>query len=292
MTYFLQLLANGLVIGTGYGLVALGLSLVYGSLKVLNFAHGQFYMVAGIMTWWLGSMLGWDYWVSGIAALVVVLLLGLIVEFLVIRPLSRRDEFRMLVGTLALNTIIANVALLIFGGEYHRIDSPLLTSVTVGGVRLVLQDIFVILVMIVILVGLHFFLRRTRWGLFLRASGDNPRAARYVGVPIRRAGRIGFVIAALLAGVAGVVSLPSQSVSVFSGDAVLFKAFIVIVVGGLGSLYGAAIFGLVLGVAEAIARGYAPAEMTGYVQLIGYLAVVVVLLLRPQGLFGRLERTG
>lgn len=283
MDLFLQLLANGLVIGTFYALSALGLTLVFGLMRVVNFAHGEIYVVGGLVGWALTEMLGVPFFLT---LAIVVACLGaagyLIDRFLIERVRGRGEEPTILL-TIGLSIFITNTALLIVGTAPQKVVSPFEnTPLFLGQVVITQSRLVLVALCAALILAAHLLIQKTTLGRAMRATFQDPMAAQLAGI---RTGHIyGFTLAlgAALAGAAGMLLSSIYVVQATIGGVISLKAFVVVILGGMGSFAGAIIGGLILGVTEALWGGYVA---TGYVDAIGFALVIAMLLVRPYGLF-------
>ncbi|HEY0448241.1 branched-chain amino acid ABC transporter permease [Actinophytocola sp.] len=282
MHLFLAQLVNGVVQGAVYVLVAIGLSLVFGVLKVVNFAHGEFYVVGGFAAYVATTTFGWPYWLGVVLAAVAGLVVGGVAERLAIRPLRKAPEDSVFLSTFGLSLVLLYGVKLLLGGRPRPVPTSFERNFSFGGVVISSQQIFVLVVTAVLVCVLFLALQRSYLGLMLRAVALDRSTGALMGLNVERLYWGAFAVAAALAAVAGAAVAPMFSINPFSGQDILITAFIVVVIAGLGSLPGAVIVGLGLGVAEAMAAGYLP---EGSRQWVPYVLVVAVLLLRPQGLF-------
>ena len=283
----LQFVANGVVQGSTYVLVATGLTLVFGVLGTANFAHGEFYMLGGyggaIAAAWLGLPLLGAVALSFLGLAVI----GWLLEAAAFRPAMRRSgPTGVIVASFGLAVALQNGALLAFGPQPRRLASALASMpVTLGPVILTAQRVLVTVVAVVKMVALGLVLRFTWSGRALRAAAQNGTAAQVCGVDPRLVAALTFAIGAAFAGAAGAMMASVYTVDPLTGANVTLKAFTVVIIGGMGSIAGAAVGGLGLGLAEALTAAYFG---NGLRDILGFALVIVVLLVRPQGLFGRL----
>jgi branched-chain amino acid transport system permease protein len=288
MILLLQQIMNGLVNGMTYVLIATGLTLVFGVLHIINFAHGEFYMLGAFFTFFASKLLGLDYITAGILATVVVAGLGIVANRFFFWPLRKEHEFTLLLSSLGLALLLTNGGELVFGADPKYISSPFSDSiVAMGPVILTQQRILIFAVGAVMLILLYLFIQNTTMGKMMRATAQNPEGAALTGVDIRRVYTVTFVLACGLAALAGALVGPTAMIYPTVGSWAVLKGFIVVVLGGLGSILGALIGGLALGVIEALAGGYIS---LGFAQAIGFAIIIVVLLWRPNGLFGVARR--
>ena len=277
-------LFTGVALGALYVLLAVGLSLIFGMLTVVNFAHGAFYMLGAYVGMWL-LMHGVNFWLALALAPLAVGLLGLAVERTLIRPLYGRGIDYPLLLTFGLSYIIVEGVRVVFGNTGYPVDAPeiLQGAVNIGVGYFPLYRLFVIAATAVILLALWLFLERTSFGLIVRAGARDPQIVRILGVDVARVWLIVFGLGTALAALAGVLAAPLQGVIPEMGGPILAEAFVVTVVGGMGSLVGAVLAGLLVGVVVSMTSLFAP-EMS---RVAIFALMAVVLLIKPQGFFGR-----
>jgi len=285
MDLFFQLLANGLVTGTFYALSALGLTLVFGLMRVVNFAHGELYVIGGLLGWALTAVLGWNYFLT---LLVVILVLGvggyLIDQVLIARVRGQGEEPTILL-TIGLSIFIANTALLIVGTTPVTVASPFASKpLFLGPVVITQARLMLVGVCAVLIGGANLLIQRTTLGRAMRATFQDTMAAQLVGIRTAHIYGLTFALGAILAGAAGMLLGSIYVVEPTIGGVISLKAFVVVILGGMGSFAGAIVGGLILGVAEALWGGYVA---TGYVDAIGFALVILTLLVRPYGLFSK-----
>jgi branched-chain amino acid transport system permease protein len=279
----LQLFA-GLALGSVYVLLAIGLSLIFGMLTVVNFAHGAFFMLGAYVGLWLLSI-GVNFWICLVAVPLIVGGFGLAVERTLIRPLYGRGIDYPLLLTFGLSYVIVELVRIIFGKSGYPVATPdaLQGAVDIGVGYFPLYRMFVMGVTALILVGLWLFLERTRYGLIIRAGARDSQIVRVLGVNISRVWLMVFGLGCGIAGLGGLLAAPLQGVIPEMGGPILAEAFVVTVVGGMGSLMGAVLAGLLVGVVVSMTSLFAP-EMA---KVAIFALMAVVLLIRPQGFFGR-----
>ena len=281
---FSQQVANGLVNGMGYVLIAVGLTLVFGVLKVVNFAHGEFYMLGAYVTYYAMSLAGWHYGFAVIAAMVVVALAGVGANHLFFRPVRGQHDFIVLLSSLGLSLVLANGAQFVFGADPKNIPSPYTDeAVALGPVFVTWQRIIVLAVASVLLVLVHVFIRRTVMGKMMQATAQNREGAALIGIHIDWVYAYTFALASSLAAAGGAMLGATAMIYPTLGDWAVLKGFIVVIMGGLGSIPGAIVCGLTLGIVEALGAGYVS---SAFKDAIGYAMIILILLLRPSGLFG------
>jgi len=284
VTEFLMYMTNGLVIGVINAISAIGVSLVVGIMRVVNFAHGELYIFAGYFSYQLSVILGLPPVLSMALAVVIVFLAGLAIEKTLIRP-TYGDEMYSLIITFILSIILQNAALLLFGPYPTKPPSlvsgasNLLGLFHYGNQRLV--SFFLALAVL----GLVMYIIRTTWfGKSIRAVSQDRGMAAMVGVDHLKVNMLSFGLGSALAAAAGVIIAPIFPVTPSGSSAVSLTAFVVVVLGGMGSLKGCVVGGLVLGILENLGAAYIS---TDYRQVFGFLILIGVLVLRPWGLFGQ-----
>ncbi len=284
---FLQQIVNGVTIGAVYALIAVGLTLVFGILDVINFAHGEFYMLGAFLTYSLTVRLGVEYFLALALTIVGGALAGLIAERLTVRPLQGRHMFTVVLSTLGLSIFLQNGALLTWGPDPREIELAWGgRPIVIGGVVITMLRVAVIVTSALLIAALTWFIRRTIWGMAMRAVAKNRDAAALMGVPVRRVFALTFAVGTAMAGVAGGLLGAMFTIEPTMGEWAVVKAFCVVIMGGMGNVPGAVLGGLILGVAENLGAGFLPGG-SSYKDGIGYAILIAVLLLRPQGLFGR-----
>jgi branched-chain amino acid transport system permease protein len=283
-----QQLANGVVNGMNYVLISTGLTLVFGVLRVINFAHGEFYMLGAFLTYFAMSALGIGYLPAVLLATVSVGALGILVNRLFFWPLRKEHEFTVLLSSLGLALLVTHGAELGFGHDPKYLNSPFTDDIfEVGTIVLTQQRVLIFAAAVLVLAATYAAIRWTTFGRMMRATAQNPEGAALTGVDIRFVHTITFVLACGLAGLAGALVGPIAMIFPTVGSWAVLKGFIVVILGGLGSVPGALVGGLTLGVVEALAGGYVS---LGFMEAIGYAIIILVLLWRPQGLFGSAAR--
>lgn len=290
MDLFLQYLANGIVVGSSYVLVAVGLTLIFGILGIVNFAHGEFYMLGGFAGIGLATVLGLPLIVSLLGVVAFAALLGLLAEQILNRQVKDEDPTNSIVSSFGLAVVLQNAALLVIGPQPMLLRTDLsMVPVEIGPVYLPLQRALIPVAMIVLVGALHLLLRYTWVGMSLRAMAQQPTVARMCGIRVSRVAIVTFMTGAVFAGVAGFLMSSVFMVHPLIGNMIVLKAFTVVILGGMGSVTGAAAAGLMLGLVESMTSAYLG---NGLRDIVGFLMVVIVLLAWPQGIFGRnLERS-
>ena len=270
--FLAQLVLNGIVIGVIYALIAMGLSLIFGVLEIVNFAHGEFYMLGAMLAYFLTVNLDLGYW----PVVAIVTIVGLAVGYVLYEGMLQAvhgDGFeRSILLTLGLSMVLQNGALFLFTATPRMLETPLsYSNIVVGDLRLPLSRALALTLGVAAFAALYFILQRTRIGKAMRGVAQNRDAAMMVGIDPRAISRLAVAVGIGLSGLAGAVLAPVYAVHPLMGFAFVFKAFAIVIIGGLGNIAGAAIAAVMLGVVDVLA----------------FVSMILVLLLKPQGLFGR-----
>jgi branched-chain amino acid transport system permease protein len=279
---FFQQVLNGLTLGSVYSLVALGLTLVYGILHVPNFAHGALYMAGAYAAWWLMSTLGLNYWLAMLGAAAVVAVLAMLTERLVFNPLRGAPELHDMIAAIGILLFLEAGAQAIWGADFHRMETPFTGIIHVFGVTAPVQRLLIIVAAFVLMLALHLFLTRTTTGSTIIAMAQNREGASLVGIDATRVTLMVFAISGALAAVAATLYAPINLVYPGMGNLVIMKAFVIIILGGMGSIPGAIVGGMIIGFAESFGAFYVS---TDYKDIIAFALLVLILSLRPEGLF-------
>ena len=290
MDQLLQHLLNGLLLGSTYSLLGIGLTLVFGLMNVVNFAHGEFYTLGAYGTFAalvLGSV---NFFLAIPLAIASGTLIGAACERVLLRPLRGASIDTTMLVMIGLWIALQNGQLLAWGGVAKSVPTPFSTApVALGPLSVSLLRIFVFVVSLVLIVGAHLLLTRTRLGRAMRATFQDRETAALMGVSIERIHTVTFAFGAGMAAAAGALLGPVFLLYPSMGDLAAQKAFSVVILGGLGNFVGAALGGVLLGVAEELGAGYIS---SGYRDAVGFVIIVLMLLVRPSGLFARAERVG
>ena len=279
MDLFLQQVLNGLTLGGIYSLVALGLTLVYGILHVPNFAHGAFYMAGAFVSFHLMSVYGFNYWLAMLGSALSVAVLA---ERLVFHPLRHASGLHPMIAAIGILLFLEAGAQAIWGADFHRMQTPYTGILDLGGVTAPVQRLLIIAAAFALMVVLHLFLRKTVTGSTIIAMAQNREGASLVGIDANRVAMLTFAISGVLAAVAATLYAPINLVYPAMGHLVITKAFVIIILGGMGSVPGAIVGGLIIGFAESFGAFYIS---TDYKDIIAFVLLVVILSLRPEGLF-------
>ena len=290
MTAFLQSTFNGLVSGAFYALLALGLAVIFGMLRVVNFAHGAFYMLGAFGAYVLLAEAGVPFWAALVVVPLALALLGMALERAFIHRLTRLDPLYNFLLTFGLTLIVQDLVKLRYGVQSSPYEAPagLRGSVDLGIFDFPTYRVFILGFAVAVCVGVWWALARTRVGMVVRAATERPELTRALGINVGRwiTPLFGFGIA--LAGLAGVLAAPMRAVNPLMGADLIIVVFAVVVIGGLGSIFGSVTAGFGIGMVQAWAEAYLSAFPI-VSQTIVFIVMAAVLLWRPAGLFGRAE---
>jgi branched-chain amino acid transport system permease protein len=298
MVELLQLLVGGIAQGCIYGLIALGFVLIYKATEMVNFAQGDLMMLGTFVALTCIGTLGMSYWVGLVAAALAMAVFGYILDATVLRRIIGQPQFAVVILTISLGFIMRSAAGFIWGNDTLNFpDTPFTNAITeVGGVVLSWEHLSIILGTLALAALLYLFFNYTKVGNAMQAASQNQLAAYYVGIPVKRINSLIWALSAIVATVAGVLFAPISLVDPSNGFYGI-KAFAAAVIGGFGSLIGTVLGGLIIGVAETLAARYLPPEFAaeylppgGYKEIVAYLLMLIVLMLRPHGLFSTLQR--
>jgi branched-chain amino acid transport system permease protein len=280
-----QAVLNGLVIGTMYMLMAVGFTLVFGIMRVVNFAHGEFYMLGAFVGFFTYVQWEMPFVVCLAIAAVTIGILGMLVERTLIQPF-RSDEMSGMIATLAISVIIQNAAVMLWGPQPRAMPDIVAGTVAVGPFSFPWSRLVVIVAAALIFILFWLFMQRTRLGRAMRAVAQDTETALIQGIRVNYIYPLAFGMSVALAALAGALMGPVFSVSPFVGLTPMLKAFVVVILGGLGSVPGAVVGGLLLGMIESFTATMFGSLVADILQL---LLVILILLVRPSGLLGQRE---
>lgn len=267
-----------------YILMALGLVLLFSIMGILNFAHGQFYMLGAYVVFYVFQQAGINFFASLVVAAVVMGLVGLLIERFVMRPIGQ--PLQIVVVTIALSAVFEGVITLIAGPAPKSVTSSFPGTFNIGTVSISNERVATVVIAVILIAALYLFIQQTKFGLAMRASAQQPTAAGLFGIQVARVSSIVMGIGCGLAALAGGIMAPMFYVDPWIGGTPLVMALLAIVIGGMGSLGGAVVGGLILGITGSIVAYY----IGFWSQLLSFGLVIVILLFRPQGLFGISEK--
>lgn len=314
MDQFLQALINGILLGGFYAAMVLGFSIIWGVMGVINLAHGEFIMLGAFMAWFLSkppqvimdnlrfegldpllsflSGLGYqglDPFLTLIIIMPILFALGFLIQKYLINRVVEKPHLVSLLVTFGLSITLANIAKLIFSASPRSVDVAYTGALPLGNLTVSNIKAVVFGAALIILVGLYLFLHHTRLGKSIRAAAQNKNAARMVGIEIDRVYAITFALCIAVTGAAGVMISPTQAIFPFMGPPLTLRAFTITALGGLGSIPGALVGGLVLGIIETMIATFVPGIGTNLAIVASFSILVIILITRPQGLLSGLR---
>ncbi len=281
----LQSIVSGILMGGVYSLTAIGLTLIFGVMRIINFAHGSFMMLGMFTTYWVFVLLGIDPYLSLVISIPVLFLFGLLVERFLIAKVLDAPEYNQLLLTLGISLFIENLALFLWSPNFRTLDIGYLKKVTmVGTVMISFPKVIAFCFALLITGILYYFLKYTDLGKAIRASSEEKEGALTVGINLKKIYYVAFGIGTACVGAAGTLTATFFYVNPLVGGIFVITAFVVVVLGGMGNFIGAIVGGLIIGLAESVGAAFMPGQLK---QFIIYFIFILVLLFKPKGLFGR-----
>jgi branched-chain amino acid transport system permease protein len=281
----LQAVINGLLFGAVYATIGIGFSLVWGVMNIINVAHGSFIMIGAYLSYTLYAAYGLDPFLSIPVVMAALFVIAYAIQRFVLNRVVRGSVFITLTFTFGLQILIANVCLLIWSADYRSVKLPYSSAGFQIGELVVPAVRLGIFAVALVLTGLFYlFMRRTKVGVAINATALNFEGAQTVGIDVYNIYAVTFGVSAALAGAAGALIAPIMSINPFIGGSLVAKAFVIAILGGLGSTIGALVGGMVLGLVETVGTLFIPSS---YQELLGFVVLVLVLAFRPQGLLGK-----
>lgn len=285
---FIEQLINGLNLGSIYALMALGYTMVYGIAKLLNFAHGDIIMVGAYVLSVAMTGMGLNPFAAMLLSIVFCSILGILVEKIAYKPLRNASPLTVLITAIGVSYFLQNSALLIFGSQPTKVESPIeMSGITIGGLNITGTSVVTLIVTVIIMIGLVLFINKTKIGKAMKAVSEDKGAAQLMGINVNRTISITFAIGSALAAVASILFISTYGfVSPYTGALPGIKAFVAAVLGGIGSIPGAMIGGIVLGIIESLSKAYISTELA---DAIVFSVLIIVLLVKPSGLLGKMR---
>jgi len=282
---FFQQMVNGLILGSQYALIALGLTMIFGILGIVNFAHGELFMIGAFVGYTLTMVYNINFFLALLLSISIMAIFGIVVEKIFIKPLRKLPEMETIIGTIGLSILFLNGAILIFGPDPKRFLTPYVNkTINILGVTITQQRIFVFFISIVLIIFLGQFIKKTKLGKAMRATSQNYEAANLMGIDTDYIAKITFAIGSALAGAAGTLIGPIFLVYPQMSITAITKAFVVVILGGLGNVEGAIFSGFALGIIESLTAGYFSSY---YKDIVAFLMLILILLFKPEGIFGK-----
>ena len=271
------------MLGSVYALVALGLTLIYGILEIPNFAHGALYMIGAFIAFFCMTSLGTSYWIALAVSLIALFVAGMVIEQFIYRPVYKRPHVSSFIVAVGLILIMENGALVLWGADFRRIPPPKSGILNVFGITVTYQRLMVILLAALLILAIHLFIKKTRMGAAIEATSQNREGAQLMGINTSFVGQVTFGLGTALAAVAAVLVAPILLISATMGESVIAMAFVIIILGGMGSFIGAVVGGYIIGLLETLVSTYVTSY---YVEALIFGVLVLVLAVKPTGLFG------
>ncbi len=288
MIDFVQHLTNGVSLGSMYALIAIGYTMVYGILRLINFAHGDLLMVSLYMVYYGVTKFHMPWILAVVFSILITTLLGITIERLAYRPLRNASRISILVSSIGVSFLLENLATVLFGGKPKVYPAPAFftTPLVLGGISFTKITIIIPIITLIILGFLLFFINKTKTGMAMRAVSKDYEASALMGIDVNRIIMVTFAIGSSLAAVGGVLwGLRYNQIQPLMGMMPGMKCFIAAVIGGIGNIKGAVLGGFMLGIMEIMLVAIFP-TLTGYRDAFAFILLIVILLWRPQGLFG------
>jgi branched-chain amino acid transport system permease protein len=281
----IQQIMNGLVLGSTYALIGLGLTIIYGILGIVNWAHGELYMLGAFAGLFFVVNLHFPFVAGLIASMAVMAAFGIVMERLVFRPLRKAHEMNMIIGTLGISIFLMNAAIVLFSPNPMRFPTEFSNQyLSFFGISITTQRLLVFCVTIFLIGLFHYVIKYTSIGKAMRACEQNPDAARLMGININQVALVTCAIGSALAAAAGTLVGPVFLVSPPMGLMVIAKVFAVVILGGMGNVAGAIWAAFILGLAESLTAGFVSSY---YKDVVTFVILISVLVFKPQGLFGK-----
>lgn len=285
MAVFLQSLISGILVGGDYALIGIGLTIIFGVMRIINFAHGDLLMLGMYLTWNLFRHTGMDPLVSIVAVIPAMFLFGAFLQRAIVNRVLNALPQNQILLTIGLGLIMSNTVMLVYTSDYQILSTSYSSSsFRIGGMSLSFPLVVSFLITAAITAVLYWFLIRTDTGQAIRATAQDREAAQLMGINVRRMSVIAFGLGSALAGTAGALISPTYYVFPQVGSAFTLKAFVIVVLGGMGSVLGATLGGIIIGATESLAAVYIS---SGLKELVVYVLFLFILLFKPAGLLGR-----
>jgi len=281
---FTQMTLTGINLGLMYALIAIGLTLIFGIMRIIQYAHGEFYMLGAYVLYYWSAVLKLPYWLGIVASAATIFAVGAVLQILLFRPLHGKNILYSLAVSMGLIFIISSGGLLTFGTVVKGIPSVVTGGVTFLGAFYTYERMFISIFSAVLILALWFFLQKTTTGMAMRAVSEDPEVSSLQGINTRRIHWIAFGLGSALAAVAGCLMGTLLSIVPTMGFIATVKAFMIVILGGLGSVPGALVGGLIIGFIDSFLTTLISADVA---YIIGFVTIFVILVFKPAGLFGQ-----
>ena len=287
---FWQQMVNSISLGALYSLLAIGYTMVYGIIKLINFAHGEIFMCGAFFTWWIMTDFSIPFPIAALMGIMLSTLLGIGVERIAYRPLRNAPRFAVIISVLGMSIFLQNMARIIWGAEFQTFDVDFgYAPILIGNVVIPIKKVFILATSLILMVALGLYVKKTYIGKAMRATAADPEAAEMMGININAVIVLTFAIGSALGAVAGILfAINYNSIDPFMGFNAGLKAFTAAVLGGIGNIYGAMIGGILLGIFEGIGAGYISSL---YRDAFAFGVLILVLIFRPEGLLGEIGKS-
>jgi branched-chain amino acid transport system permease protein len=287
-SFLFEQIVNGIITGSVYALVAAGMTMIFGVLRAINFAHGEYYMLGTFAAWWVMSKLMADYSLAIVGGVAIVSVIAVLIGRSVMQRLIGQPFQAGVLATLGLSLILQNVVILAFGGGYKVFSGGWLEPIELGDFGMSQQRVILVVVTLAVFAGLEWMVRSTRLGRSIRAVSQNIECCQVNGIDVEQVVRRTFLIGVAIAALSGILTGPIN-VSIYGGmgESITLKTFAVIVMGGMGNVRGTLIAGCLLGVVESLVAGFIGLQ---YRDSVGFIVLLLMLMFRPHGLFSSKAR--
>jgi branched-chain amino acid transport system permease protein len=287
---FWQQMVNALNLGAMYSMLAIGYTMVYGIVKLINFAHGEIFMCGAFFTWWFMTSFAIPFPIAALMGIMMSTVLGIGVERIAYRPLRNAPRFAVIISVLGMSIFLQNMARIIWGAESQTFDVDFdVAPIIIGNVVIPIKKVFILATSFVLMVFLGLYVKKTFIGKAMRATAADPEAAEMMGININAVIVLTFAIGSAMGAVAGILfAINYNSIDPFMGFNAGLKAFTAAVLGGIGNIYGAMIGGILLGLFEGIGAGYISSM---YRDAFAFGVLILVLIFRPEGLLGEIGKS-
>lgn len=284
MEVLLQLLINGIMLGSMYAIISVGLTLIFGVVRVVNFAHGELLMVGMYAVYLLFLKFGIHPYIAAVPVVVFLFLIGVLIQRFIIQPLLNADEHIQIFATVGLSTALVNLALMIFGADLYSVNAPdVRRSLEFGSFRILIGQLVMFGSAIALVAGLHAFMQKTTLGRAIRATAQNRNAALLMGVKVDRIYVISFGLGAACVGLAAALVSPLFPATPTVGTYFVLTAFVVVVLGGMRSMYGAFFGAMIIGLVDSLSAYYIAPDLK---EVVYFAIFILILIFKPTGLFG------
>lgn len=286
---FMQDLANAISLGSLYALIAIGYTMVYGILRLINFAHGDIFMMGAYFAFYAVVTFNLPWYFAFILAIIMTGILGVVIEFTAYRPLRGAPKISILISAIGVSFLLENLAVVLFGGMPKAFPTPKLFTnvVTIDGIAIQNLSFIIPVVTLVLLFALLYLINKTKVGMAMRAVAKDVDTARLMGISVNKIISITFAIGSMLAAIGSVMwSLKYPQIDALMGMIPGLKCFIAAVIGGIGDIKGAVIGGFILGVGEIMLVGFLPG-LTGYRDAFAFILLIIILTFKPTGIMGK-----